>query len=271
LKRFISPVVLILLVGSVFSQDTLPHFTIVERGDKVIISWANPFQSLVQLNVQRSFDSLKYFSTVYSATSPQLPQNGFTDQKMPTNRIFYRIFYVLEGGTYFFTDVKRVGAATDYSSSRDIKNANLSNVSPNNKRIVTIKIKDNIFRQIPAYSLRAFRDSILRLTRDSLFAVNDSLIMLNPYAGIEALKASLYVYVSRDGFINVSVPSVNNKKYHLKFFEESGAPLFEINRLQESPLIIDKSNFIHSGWFLFELYEDDKLKEKNKLYVSKDF
>ncbi len=148
MKRFISLVIIVLISGRLLAQDTLPHFTIVERADKVVISWVNAFQSLVQLNVQRSFDSLKYFSTVYSATSPQLPQNGFTDKKMPTNRVFYRIFYVLEGGTYFFTDIKRVGVASDNSSSRDIKNASLFNVSANDKRTVTIKMKDNIFRQV---------------------------------------------------------------------------------------------------------------------------
>jgi len=36
-------------------------------------------------------------------------------------------------------------------------------------------------------------------------------------------------------------------------------------------LTLDKSNFIHAGWFKFELYEDGQLKEKNKLLIPKDF
>ncbi len=271
MKRLVSLVIVIFFTGRLLAQDTLPHFTIVERGDKVVISWVNPYQNVVQLNVQRSFDGQRNFSTIYTATSPELPQNGFTDLRMPTNRIFYRIFYVLEGGRYFFSVVKRVGAATDYTALRDIKNLNLSNVSATDKRIVTIKIKDTTYREIPAYSFRAFRDSVLRLTKDTMFAVNDSLVILNPYIAREAFRTSMYVYVNRDGLINLSLPLVNDRKYQVKFFEENGTPLFEIDHLKESPLILDKTNFIHAGWFLFELYEDNKLKEKNKFYVPKDF
>jgi hypothetical protein len=258
------------VLGSGLSaQDTLPHFTMVERGGRVTISWVNPFETLVQLNVQRSFDSIK-FSTVYSATSPQLPQNGFTDVKMPTNQIFYRIFYVLGGGKYFFSEVRRVGSPANYTSSRDVS-ANFMKMTGNENRMVTIQIKESISRQIAGSSFRAFRDSVLKLTKDTLIAVNDSLVLLNPYIVREAFRTSSYVFLSRDGYINVSLPLINERKYRLKFFEENGALLFEINQMRESPLILDKANFVHAGWFLFELYEDNKLKEKNRLYLPKDF
>ena len=269
MKRLVSLVILIVLSSSLSAQDTLPHFTIVERGNRVTISWVNPFETLVQLNVQRSFDSLK-FSTVYSATSPQLPQNGFTDIKMPTNQIFYRIFYVLGGGRYFFSEVRRVGSATNYTSGRDVS-ANFLKMAGGDNRVVTIQMKESVSRQIPGSSFKAFRDSVLRLTKDTLIAVNDSLVLLNPYIVREAFRTSMYVFLNKDGYINVSLPMVNEKKYRLKFFEESGALLFEINQMRESPLTLDKSNFVHAGWFLFELYEDDKLKEKNRLYLPKDF
>jgi hypothetical protein len=271
LKRLAGLLVIILISGKVFSQDTLPHFTVVERGGKVIISWVNPYKNLVQLNVQRSFDSLRYFSTIYSATSPQLPQNGFSDLKMPTNRIFYRIFYVLEGGSYFFTDVRRVGSTAAYSSARDVNNPSFNNVDPNDLRLITIKIKDTVYREIPANAFRAFRDSVLKQTKDTLIAINDQLVVLNPYFSKEVWRASSYVFVNKDGYLNVSLPLANEKKYHIKFFEENGSPLFEINHLPDPYLIVDKSNFIHAGWFVFELYENDKLKERNKFYLPKDF
>lgn len=269
MKRIAGLIILLLFGSGVYAQDTLPRFSIAERGGRVTISWVNPYETLVQLNVQRSFDSVR-FSTIYSATSPELPQNGFTDVKMPTNRIFYRIFYVMQGGKYFFTAPRRVGSNTDYSMSRDI-NPSLSNLAGNDKHIVTIQIKESLPRQIAAASFRAFRDSILKLTKDTLIAVNDSLVLLNPYVVREAFKTSLYVFLNRDGYVNVSLPQVNEHRYRIKFSEENGAFLFEINHMRESPLILDKSNFIHAGWFLFELYEDDKLKEKNKLYLPKDF
>ena len=274
MKRFISLYILFLIAiaGKAIGQDTLPDFTVLERGEKVTISWANPYSDIIQLNVQRSFDSLKFYTTIYSATSPQLPQNGFTENKMPTNKIYYRIFYVFEGGAYFFTPAKRVGVPSTFSTaSRDIKNPNFSNINPFDKRIVTIRLRDSIYRQIPAYNFRMFRDSILRQTKDTLYAINDSLVVLKVFFAKELWRPSLYVYANKDGLINIALPLIRDRKYRIKFFEEDGKFLFDINNIRESPIILDKTNFIHAGWFKFELYEEDKLKEKNKFYLPRDF
>ncbi|MCW3106885.1 MAG: hypothetical protein JWQ09_1391, partial [Segetibacter sp.] len=211
-----------------------------------------------------------------------LPQNGYTDVKPATNRIYYRIFYVLEGGSYFFSKVKRATGSSyagtsstnelkDVPVSRDLTNTAFTNVVPGDKRTVTIKIKDTVYKRLSVNAFRNFRDSILRQTKDTLYGINDTLVGVSPYTMLAAYKTSVYVYVNKDGYINVSVPSVNEKKYNVKFFEEDGTALFEIHNVKESPLILDKANFIHSGWFLFELYEDNKLREKNRLYVPKDF
>ena len=277
LKKILSLILVIVIAGKSFGQDTLPRFTIVERGNRVIISWTNPFENLVQLNVQRSYDSIKRYTTIFSAPSPGLPHNGYTDTKKPANRVFYRIFYVLPGGMYTFSKARRATDSVDYASSaninnpRDISNSNLLNVIPGDRRIVTIKIRDVVLKQLSINAFRNFRDSILHLTKDTLFAVNDSLVGLSPYSGLENWKASSYIFINRDGYISISLPLEGEKKYNLKFFEENGSSLFEINNIKETPLIIDKSNFVHAGWFLFELYEDNKLKEKNKLYLPKDF
>jgi hypothetical protein len=269
------------IAGGLFSQDTLPKFTLAERGNRVTISWVNPYQSLTQLNVQRSYDSLRNFSTVFSPPSPELPQNGYTELKPASSRIFYRIFYVLEGGSYFFTKSIRatgtnntVTSATDtkdVSANRDLTNSAFNNVIPGDKRIVTIKIRDTVFRRLSVNSFRYFRDSILRITKDTIYTINDSIIGISKYVPIEAFRTSAYIYINKDGFISIAVPLVNEKKYHVKFFEADGTSLFEIPNVRESPLILDKANFVHSGWFQFELYEDNKLKEKNKLFVPKDF
>jgi hypothetical protein len=280
LKKIIGLVFFVVVSGKLFSQDTLPGFSIVERGNKILISWTNPYPNLVQLNIQRSYDSLKLYSTIFSATSPGLPENGYTDTKKTASRVYYRIFYVLQGGAYTFTKAKRAfadsefvtgGIANDVRDIRDIKNSNLLNVVPGDKRVVTIVNKNIIYKKLSINAFRNFRDSILHLTRDTLFAVNDTLVSISPYNGPLNFKPSTYIYVTREGYINISLPEVAAKKYRIKFFEENGASLFEINNVKESPLIIDKSNFVHAGWFLFELYEDNSLKEKNRLYLPKDF
>jgi hypothetical protein len=47
--------------------------------------------------------------------------------------------------------------------------------------------------------------------------------------------------------------------------------LFELKNINEPALTLDKTNFLHSGWFKFELYNDEKLVEKNKFYLAKEF
>lgn len=284
LNKVVILILVLFIAGKLMSQDTLPNFTLIENGNRAIVSWTNPYTNLVQLNVQRSYDSLRNYSTIFSAPSPQLAQNGYTDNRAYPNKVYYRIFYVIEGGRYFFSKVRRAtgiytagtttarnGSAIDNKSIRDLKNTPLTNIDPADKRIITVKVKDAIFRQLSASQFRLFRDSILNRTKDTLYALSDSSVALNLYVAQATWRASSFIYANNDGYINISLPQVAEKKYHVKFFEENGTSLFDINNIKESPLILDKSSFIHSGWFLFELYEDNKLKEKNKIYLPKDF
>lgn len=82
---------------------------------------------------------------------------------------------------------------------------------------------------------------------------------------------SFYVYTNQDGFVYLNLPDADRKKYSLKFFEEDNSFLFEIRNIKESGLTLDKSNFLHAGWFKFELYNDNKLVERNRVYLEKEF
>ena len=70
------------------AQKPLPDFSVVDLNKtKARISWINKYgDSLIQLNVQVSFDSLKFYKTIFSTESPELPQNGFVyTLPYPTN------------------------------------------------------------------------------------------------------------------------------------------------------------------------------------------
>jgi hypothetical protein len=82
---------------------------------------------------------------------------------------------------------------------------------------------------------------------------------------------SFFVYTNNDGYVFINLPDADRKKYHIKFYEEDDSFLFEIKTIKDPALTLDKTNFVHSGWFRFELYNDDKLVEKNKFYLGKDF
>ena len=87
----------------------------------------------------------------------------------------------------------------------------------------------------------------------------------------EVFVSSLHVYTYKDGYLRISLPEDEKKKYAIKFFEEDGTFLFELKDIKERTFKIDKTGFYHAGWFRFELYEDGKLIEKHKFYLEKDF
>ncbi len=381
-----------LLHQVVYAQGSLPNFTVRELGKgKIQISWINQYPSCIQLSIQRSTDSSKNFRTIFSSLSPELPANGYLDNKLPQkDTIYYRIFYVLNGGAYYFSNVSAIGIK---KTAGETKNANVVN-QPNlvNKpmpgppmantskavktgtRIVIEKnevslltneeykafkdsinnqtndalrrinehsvewilsekkpkkelihifrkdglslrmnkqayarFKDSIFNktsdtltafgnwhklwkpyiekteeyiqiyrndsllaQISFSKYKRFRDSIMSSSKDTLFMQNKYRSDIHPFMPKYVWRPSVFVYTNQVGYVKISLPLHKLHKYHLIFFEEDGTEIFRIKTIKESELILDKTNFMHAGWFHFELYENDKLKEKNKFQLQKN-
>jgi hypothetical protein len=274
------------------SQNVLPDFSVTTRGNKkTIISWTNAYPVVTQISIQRSFDSLRNYKTILTVPDPRVLQNGFVDAKAPTDFQFYRLFIVLDSGKYIFTrprrpawDTSRV-AETPTPVKREENHRIVSELPksdtiaavaeapkiPKPLRTYHVKKRDSVVMQFTELSLKSFRDSILYKTKDTLvFRAGDTLV-IKPFVPREVYKPSLFVFTARDGNVTISLPNVLEKKYQLKFFEEDSTPLFEIKEVRESPLTLDKTNFVHGGWFRFELYENGQLKEKHKFFISKDF
>jgi hypothetical protein len=81
---------------------------------------------------------------------------------------------------------------------------------------------------------------------------------------------SARVYTGTDNNVIIDLPDAEKKKYSLKFFEENGTPLFEINKITDPYLTLEKANFLHSGIFNFELFDEGILVEKDKVYIPKE-
>ncbi|MGN6618347.1 MAG: hypothetical protein ACTHJ5_14330 [Ilyomonas sp.] len=247
------------------AQDTLPNFTVKNVGkNKVSIGWINPFGAeCIQLNVQRSYDSTKGFRTIFSTTSPELPQNGFVDQNAFGNSVYYRIFFILNNNAYFFSKAKK--ASSGYENE-----AVANNLAEGDS--ITIKAGDSTLTRLSFNDFNRFRDSILANTKDSLFAFNATTILLKPYIPTLEGRPSTHFFVDRTGTIRVNIPKTEEKRYSLTVFEADGkTELFNIKHFPDSPLMLDKTNFIHAGWFVFDLMEDGKLKERNKIFIQKEF
>jgi hypothetical protein len=295
----------VLIFSLASGQDTLPKFSLVTRPDgKVLISWRNSFKTITQISIQRSPDSLKNFTTLLSVADPTIPENGFVDTKAPRLNMYYRLFIVLDNGNYLFSRPKRavIGAVLvqqkeitpeiDDNTLTRIDNQRITYLSKNERqnmkvdapaiiqgapkieiaRIVFIKQNDSLIGRLSSMAMvRRFRDSILSKTRDTLVFASADTILIKSFVPKEVYKISSYVYTGKDGNIVISLPDADKKKYWVKFLEQDLSVVLEIKEIKKTPMIVDKTNFIHAGWFRFELYEDGKLKEKNKFFIPKDF
>ena len=267
------------------AQDTLPRFTVVSKPNgRNIISWTNPFKSISQIGIQRSVDSLRNFTTIMTVPDPRVKQNGFVDTKAPFGHKFYRLFIVLDTGNYIFTNSKR--AVTDSTNSfdesflsEDNQRVKLSD-SLSNKELALLKQQKELsyvvkkreeYTIVAESNFKKFRDSILYHTRDTLVFVAVDTILIKPFYAKETYRASRYVYTEKYGNVMISLPDAAQKKYSVAFLEENKKPVFEIKDIKSSSLLVDKANFIHAGWFWYELFEDGKLKERSKLFIPKDF
>lgn len=143
------------------------------------------------------------------------------------------------------------------------------------EKILFVKRRDSVIRQLTAYQVSRFSDSLVKQTKDTLLFVNADTLQIKPFIEVykepkEVYKISPYVFTSKDGNITIALADYSHKKYFIAFFETDNTPVMEIKDIRDSMLIIDKTNFGHSGWFRFELYEDGRLKEKNKLLIPKE-
>lgn len=242
MKNIVPAFLLLFICFTIQAQDTLPKFSVRNIGsNKYVISWYNNFKNVKQISIQRSLDSLKGFKTILTVPDPTTPENGFVDTKAINDHNFYRIYIMLDKGVYFFSASKK--PVFDSAAA---------------KRKLNIDGKADKFG-----------------TMDSLNGPN---LNIQEKVVTNSFIASKYVYTYRDGYVRINLPDDENlpagkagKKYSLKFFDDKDSPVFEIKEIKLRNFKIDKSNFYHSGWFKFELYEDGKLLEKHKFYIPKEF
>ncbi|HVS98662.1 MAG TPA: hypothetical protein VHE54_19350 [Puia sp.] len=300
----------ILLASLAFSsvltaQDTLPGFSAVARGPgKILISWHNNYPVVSQISIQRSFDSLKNFTTLLTVPDPKLPENGAVDSKADHPNYYYRLFVVLENGQYLFTHAQRpqsrtqeapvvaVSEKAEESTPGVPADNRLLYMAPADERektrikspvairrlpdlsvsgTVFVRKGDTLLGRLSGARIQSFRDSILRRTKDTLVFVDGDTMLIRPFVAKEVYRTSPYVYTGRYGNIHVTLPQAAGKHFAVKFFDEGKRLLFELSEIRDPSLILDKTNFQHSGWFYFELYDGSQLKEKNKFFIPKEF
>jgi hypothetical protein len=241
--------------NTVTAQEVLPDFTVKNNNGKISVSWQNKYSKQVKgISIQRSFDSLKSFTSITTVPDPKVLAAGFADITAPYTKMFYRLFIVFDSGVYIFTASKKPEPDANFTLTKAIKKITDENLAQNKKPVKATKAqpdKDILPENIPVSQTDTTATEILPKKE----------IIIYP---------SLLIYTAKDNNVVINLPDFEINKYVVKIFEENNKLLFELNKLTEGYLVIEKVNFLHAGWFYFEIYDEGVLLEKNKFFIPKD-
>lgn len=252
---------LLLLTGSgTFAQDTLPGITVKNISNKVIVSWKNTYgANISNINIQRSYDSIKNFTTIGSVLEPMNRENGFVDSKASNPNMFYRVFVAFEGGSYVFSKSYRPSvelAIEPPAPAVPPPVVNTEEYKPEEQPVV--------------YTPPSIAPGAKVKSGTKLLPLHGPLPMPPPPAPKYTFIASKFIYTGKDNNIIIDVPGAMERRFSAKFYDEKDDLIFEIKKIAEPYLIIEKVNFKHAGWFYFKLLDNGILKEKNRFYIPKD-
>jgi hypothetical protein len=265
------------------AQEALPAFSVINKGNnRILISWVNGYgPAIKQLSIQRSADSLKNYKSIITLPDATVPQNGFLDTKAASDQSFYRLFILLDSGKYLFskpsrplpdTATTKPGAVVYNPSSIEKNNNPAKEITIVPEKIIYVFRRDSLVAELAGdKTLKRFKDSISTKTKDTLQFKTADTLLVKPFIPKEVFRPSKYVFTDTDGNIRISLLEAHEKKYSIKFYEENNDFLFEVKSIKENIITLEKSNFIHAGWFRFELFDNGVLKEKHKFFVQKDF
>jgi hypothetical protein len=243
---------ILLSLETVNAQDSLPRFTVKERNGMVIIGWLNPHPELSQLIIQRSVDSLTGFRSIVSMPDPTSVSNGYVDKKPGVANSYYRIYYVKPGGRYLFT------AAQKAVKDSPLHSLSVPMTTPSNELIDDTSHAKGMHGLKPDKALKIKRETATGINLSGKIENNINENIFNP---------SGLIFTNNEGNLIIALPDAKKKKFTLRVFKEDGTPMFHMRNIKEPQLLIDRSNFLHSGWFRYDLYEDERLREQNKFFI----
>ena len=145
IKKFLFVGLIFLTSSNITAQQlSLPNLTIRSIGTRVIVSWKQDYKKPISnLNIQRSYDSLKNYKTIGEVLSPQSIENGYIDANPPYNKMYYRVFVAFEGGSYAYSNIYRAKKDTSKIQGVDMPNTNLFPITKAADNFPWLSIKPN--------------------------------------------------------------------------------------------------------------------------------
>ncbi|MEI8059659.1 MAG: hypothetical protein WCG67_05830, partial [Ferruginibacter sp.] len=241
------------------AQDTLPNITVKNLSGQIIVSWVNNYKAPVStINIQRSYDSLKNYTTIGSVLNPQNIENGYADATPPYNKMYYRVFISFEGGTYLFSNIvkpikEKLPASLmqlvdslhpflereNWAVKSTINNALKPKSLALEKLSGVITEADESRRPLLSKGNWAAQGTITNNVKTTVIGIQPKpqLPVINTNTEIITYP-SRRIYTGKDNNIVVYLPNAETKKYTIKFFDENENLVFELNKITEPYLTI---------------------------------
>ncbi len=265
IKHLAATVILIaaMLTGyTVCAQDTLPSFTAANRNGRIILNWVNDYPVVKQLSIQRSSDSLKGFKTILTLPDPTAITNGFLDNNAPDTVLFYKLYILLDSGKYVFSKSKR----PEKKEMQPVQTSTHLRTEPSSASQPALPA------EVTANEERGYQGAIQSATASGSDRQHSNVRMdtvTKLTAPTAVVKPSSFVFTNPEGNITIVLPRDKFHHFTIRFFDPEGDPAFAIDSVREHIIIVDKSNFMRSGTFRFELYENGVVREKNFVQVPR--
>lgn len=266
--------------GPLFAQQILPGITVKNYNGKIIVSWKNQYPVEVKtINIQRSFDSSKNYNTIGTVLAPQSTENGFVDEKPPYNKMYYRLFISFDAGNYIFSDPVRPVKEQPQPSPMITQDVTIVPFKKDDGTIAQVKEskKESVIKtELSAEKKdeppitkkgKKLKDPVAKNKKGKKPVESKTDPVVTDENAVS--YPSRRIYTAKDNNVIINLPHFESRKYTVKFFTEDDRPLFELNRIKEEYLIVEKMNFLRAGLFYFELYENGKMIERNKFFIVK--
>ena len=252
----------------------LPLFNAIDRAGSTVISWNVAEEKLTLLVIQKSIDSLNGFKSIASMPDPNTPSNGYVDKNNKELNFYYRIFYAGVNGKYFFSESKKaqIEIAKPLVKSepkKDPEKVAKAIATPVNE-IVSKTPAEKIIDPVEILPKKELIESVLPIKENSS-TTNFSINLFTERVEQESkLTTKPYLYVSKENNLVLIIPETHKRKFQLQVWKEDGTPIFSMKNIKDAQLLIDKSNFIYSGWFKYEISEGEQLKERGRFLILPD-
>ncbi|MBC7424231.1 MAG: hypothetical protein H7334_12335 [Ferruginibacter sp.] len=181
-------------------------------------------------------------------------ENGFVDRKPNNLNMYYRVFVAFEGGTYVFSRSHRPVLDTTHAVTKAAAEPT-STTEPAMEEIIQTEPAAVVEEKAPvAESLENFLPKI-KIPR-----------VVVPVGFVP----SKFIYTNKENNLVISLPDAETQKFSVKFFDDKDNQILEIKKITENFLLMEKVNFMHTGWFYYSLYDDNIFLEKYKFYIGKE-